>query len=64
MRWYLTQKLAGEPEIDVREDDEDLEVGYRYMRGLAELDGASVWQDTGSGPGAMRPLPVRRPAGE
>lgn len=57
MKWTLTQAIPGEPEIDVREDDEeDLELGFRYLRGLAELDGRSVWTDAGSGPGFMRPV--------
>lgn len=35
MKWYLTQKAIGEPELDVREDDEDLSLGFSLMRELA-----------------------------
>lgn len=35
MKWYLTQKAIGEPEIDIREDDEDLTLGYSMLRELA-----------------------------
>lgn len=38
MRWYLTQAAIGEPEIDVREDDEDLRLGYSLLRELARSD--------------------------
>ncbi|MET8152579.1 hypothetical protein ACIBSW_27585 [Actinoplanes sp. NPDC049668] len=41
MRWYLTQKVVGEPEIDVR-DDEDLTFGYSIMRELARRDATLV----------------------
>lgn len=58
MKWHLTQALPGEPEIDVREDDEeDLTLGYNYMRALAESGEVPYrWVDTGSGPGVMRPV--------
>ena len=42
MRWYLTQKAVGEPEIDVRDDDEDLTLGYSIMRELARSDATLV----------------------
>lgn len=42
MRWYLTQKVVGEPEIDVRDDDEDLTLGYSIMRELARSDATLV----------------------
>lgn len=41
MRWYLTQKIVGKPEIDVR-DDEDLTLGYSIMRELARSDATLV----------------------
>lgn len=57
MRWNLTQAVPGEPEIDVREDDEDLELGFRLMKALAESGEVPYrWSDTGSGPGVMRPV--------
>lgn len=34
-RWYLTQAAIGEPEIDIRDEDEDLTCGYSLMRELA-----------------------------
>lgn len=36
MKWYLTQQCMGEPEIDIREDDEDLTLGFSLLRALAE----------------------------
>lgn len=43
MRWYLTQKVVGEPEIDTRDDDEDLTLGcYSIMRELARSDATLV----------------------
>jgi hypothetical protein len=38
MKWYLTQAGSGEPEIDIREGDEDLSRGYSMMRELAAMD--------------------------
>lgn len=38
MKWYLTQAAGGEPEIDVREEDEDLRLGYSMLRELAAMD--------------------------
>lgn len=35
MKWYLTQGVIGEPEIDIREDDEDPTLGYSILRELA-----------------------------
>lgn len=53
MRWYLTQKIVGEPEIDVRDDDEEgLTLGYSIMRELARSDATlveiapGVWQQS------------------
>lgn len=58
MRWYLTQKVAGEPEIDVRDDEnEDLTLGYSLLRALAEHDQTMVevrpgmWRVTKPTPG-------------
>lgn len=59
MKWHLTQAEAGQPEIDIREDDEeDLTLGYIYMRKLAATDeNLNFWVDSGSGPGWARPAP-------
>lgn len=35
MKWFLTQRLCGQPEIYEHDDDEDLELGFRLMRALA-----------------------------
>jgi hypothetical protein len=42
MRWYLTREVVGEPEIDVRDDDGDLTLGYSIMRELARSDATLV----------------------
>src|SRR5690349_1698730 len=38
MKWYLAQMAIGEPEINVREDEEDLTLGFSLIRALAESD--------------------------
>jgi hypothetical protein len=35
MKWYLVQQAIGEPKINVREEDEDLSLGFSLMRELA-----------------------------
>lgn len=42
MKWHLTQAVIGEPEIDVREDDEDPTRGYSLLRMMAEEPGSSI----------------------
>jgi hypothetical protein len=58
MKWTLTQPDDGEPQLDIREDDEDLSLGFAYMRALVEAgEGSDVWVDSGSGPGWVRYSP-------
>lgn len=64
MKWILTQPVEGEPKLDVREDDEDLSLGYAYMRALAATDeNPNFWVDSGSGPGWTRPASDQAPSG-
>ncbi len=44
MKWFLTQKVAGEPEISVHDDDEDLTLGYSLMSMLAEDAGSGFYE--------------------
>jgi hypothetical protein len=58
MKWHLTQHEADQPEIDIREDDEDLSLGYAYWHALATTDeNPNFWVDSGSGPGWVWPTP-------
>jgi hypothetical protein len=52
-----------DPVLDVVQDDdpdEDLTLGYAYMRALAQADDNGWWVDTGSGPGAVYYFPRPR----
>lgn len=65
MKWFLVQQAIGEPDIDVREEDEDLSRGFSLMRELAAQGphdnlteiGPGAWIERGgpgnSGPGAV-----------
>ena len=45
MKWFLTQAAIGQPEIDIREDDEDPIRGYALMRALAAMDEGEATHD-------------------
>lgn len=42
MKWFLIQQAIGEPEIVVREDDENLSLGYSLIAALARSGGSGL----------------------
>ena len=62
MKWHMVQPAEGEPDIDVREEDEDLSRGFSLMREMAaewqlqEIAPGVWWQDKQLPPVERRPV--------